>query len=177
MIILVISDTHKDLKNARLVIQHQMKNSLDMVIHCGDHIEDAKKLEKSFPKITFHYVPGNCDGWFFKESERTKVVQVHDKKILFTHGDTHNIKNSYNILFQDVKEKGGDIGLCGHSHIAHLERREGTEITVINPGSITLPRDSRYPSYAILEVEEGQETGIEMMIIKDGKSIKNPFLK
>lgn len=177
MIILIISDTHQDLKNARLAIKHQLETSLDMVIHCGDHIEDAQILEKVFPEIVFHYVPGNCDGWFFKESEKTKVVKVCDKNILFTHGDAHNIKFNYNMFFKYVEEKDAAIGLCGHSHIAHVERQDETGLTVINPGSISFPRDSQYPSYAILEVREGQGIGIKMMIIKDGKPIENPLLK
>ena len=39
MTILVISDTHKDLKHARLAIKHTMETGLEMVIHCGDHID------------------------------------------------------------------------------------------------------------------------------------------
>ena len=177
MIILVISDTHKDLKNARLAIQHQIKIALDVVIHCGDHIEDAQRLEKAFPGITFYYVPGNCDGWFFKESEKIKIIQIYDKKILFTHGDGHHIKYNYDKLFEDAKEKGATLALCGHSHIAHVEKQDKTGITIVNPGSITLPRDSNYPSYGVLEIVQGQEIGIEMMIIKEGKPIKNPFVK
>ena len=173
MIILVISDTHQDLKNARLAIKHQIETSLDMVIHCGDHIEDAQRLETEFPEIEFNYVPGNCDGWFFEENEKTKIVKVCDKKILFTHGDAHNIKLNYNILLKDVAQKDAVLGLCGHSHIAHVERQVETGVIVVNPGSISLPRDSQYPSYAVLEVVEGQGIGIKMMIIKDGKSIEN----
>jgi len=177
MTILVISDTHKDLKNARLAIQHTMKTGLDIVIHCGDHIEDAKRLEKTFPQVTFYYVPGNCDGWFFKESDKTKVLKIKDKKILFTHGDSYHINYNYDQLFEVIERKDAVLGLCGHTHIAHLERQNKTGIIVVNPGSITLPRDSGYPSYAVLKVVENQEIEVQMMIIKDGKSMHNLFIK
>ena len=177
MKILVISDTHRDLKNTGLAIKHTMETSLDMVIHCGDHIEDAKRLERIFPEITFHYVPGNCDGWFFKESEKTKILEVEDKKILFTHGDRHHIKYNYDQLFKAAEKEAAILALCGHSHMAHMERQNKTGIIAINPGSITLPRDSIYPSYTVLEVVKNQEIQIEMMIMKDGKSLKNPLFK
>lgn len=175
MIVLVISDTHKDLTDARLAIRHTMEKSLDIVIHCGDHMDDGKELEKEFPNLKFYYVPGNCDGWFFNHSEKIKIINIEDKKILFTHGDHHNIKFSYDELFRETKQRGAVIGLCGHSHVAHIERQSKTGITVVNPGSIALPRDSQYPSYAVLEIAKDRPVGIKMMIIRGQESIENPL--
>lgn len=172
MKVLVMSDSHKDLSSARLAIRHMMKKSLDIVIHCGDHIDDAKKLEKQFPSLKFYYVPGNCDGWFFKENEKTKVIQIKDKKVLITHGDQHYININYNQLFKDMKLKKADIGLCGHSHIARVERQNCSGLMVVNPGSISLPRDSRYPSYAVLDIEEGKPIEIKNIRIKGRKPVE-----
>lgn len=173
MKILVISDTHKNLIGAGLAIRHVMKQGLDIVIHCGDHIDDAIKLEGQYPQLKFYYVPGNCDGWFFKENEKIKVVEIEDKKILITHGDRHNIKNNYKELFCELKNKNADIALCGHSHIAHFETEKDTGLMVVNPGSISLPRDSVYPSYAILDIEKGKEIGVKLMLIIDKQSREN----
>ena len=175
MKILVISDTHKELISAGMAIGHMMKKGLDIVIHCGDHIEDAKKLEKQYPKLRFFYVPGNCDGWFFNDDEKIKVVEIEDKKVLITHGDHHNIKNNYKELFEEVKRNNADIGVCGHSHVAHKEVRKNTGLMVVNPGSISLPRDSSYPSYAVLDIQKGKPTEVEMMLIIDKKSKQNPI--
>ncbi len=173
MKVLVISDTHENLVSARLAIRHVMKQGLDIVIHCGDHIDDAIKLEEQYPELKFYYVPGNCDGWFFKDNERTKVIEIEDKKILITHGDRHNIKNNYKELFREIKNKNADIGLCGHSHVAHFETEKHTGLMVANPGSISLPRDSAYPSYAILDIEKGKKIGVKMMLIIERESREN----
>lgn len=174
MKVLVMSDTHKDLTKARIAIRHTMKESLDGVIHCGDHIEDAKKLEEEFPNLKFYYVPGNCDGWFFKEDERIKLIRMGDKKILITHGDRHDIKSSYRALFQEMKNRGADIGVCGHSHIAHTESQEAGGLMVVNPGSISLPRDSDHPSYSVLDLQKDKKIELKMMRIVGKEPIENP---
>ena len=174
MKVLVISDTHKDLTSARLAIRHTMKESLDMVIHCGDHIDDAEKLEQEFPDLKFYYVPGNCDGWFFTENEKIKVINIEDKKVLITHGDRYDIKLNYNKLFEEIKDRNADIGLCGHSHIVHMESEKDSGIMVVNPGSISLPRDSVYPSYVVLDIRKGQPIGVKMMLIVDQNPVQNP---
>lgn len=167
MKVLVISDTHKNLTSAGQAIRHTIKKGLDIVIHCGDHIDDAIKLEKQYPKLRFFYVPGNCDGWFFNDDEKIKVVDIEDKKILITHGDRHNIKINYNKLFEEIKGRNADIGVCGHSHIAHVETQENTGLMIVNPGSISLPRDSEYPSYAVLDIQKGKSIDVKMMLIID----------
>ncbi len=177
MKVLVISDSHKELVGAGMAIRHTIKKGLGAVIHCGDHIEDAKKLEEQYPQLRFFYVPGNCDGWFFSEEERIKVIEIEDKKVLITHGDHHNIKNNYKELFDEVKTHNADIGVCGHSHIAHVERQKGTGLMVVNPGSISLPRDSNDPSYAILDIQKGQPTRVKMMLIKGTEFIENTTVK
>ncbi len=177
MKVLVISDTHKDLTSAGLAIRQMIKQGLDIVIHCGDHIDDAIKLEKQYPQLKFFYVPGNCDGWFFRHDEKIKVINIEDKKVLITHGDRHNIKLNYNELFEEVKRKNADIGLCGHSHIAHVETQKDTGIIIVNPGSISLPRDSKYPSYAVLDIEKGKEIKVKIMLIIDKEAAENPCLK
>lgn len=177
MRVLVISDSHKDLTSARLAICHTMEDGLDIVIHCGDHIEDAQQLEREFPDLTFYYVPGNCDGWFFKEDEKIKTISIEDQKVLITHGDRQNINLNYNTLIEAVKNENAQIGLCGHSHIAHIERQKESGITVVNPGSISLPRDSRYPSYAVLEIKKAKQLGVKIMLIVDGKSTEIPLKK
>lgn len=176
MKVLVISDSHKDLFYAGLAIRHTMKEGLDIVIHCGDHIEDARRLERQFPKLKFYYVAGNCDGWFLKEKERTKVVEIEDKKILITHGDCHNIKFNYQELFKDMKNKKAHIGVCGHTHMAHKEIEKTRGLLAINPGSISLPRDSAYPSYAVLNIKKDQETQVKHMIIIEKTPREIPIL-
>lgn len=60
MKILVFSDTHNYLDNAREVLR-RIGGQMDMVLHLGDHDTDAMELKKEFPSLPFHYVLGNND--------------------------------------------------------------------------------------------------------------------
>ncbi len=48
----------------------------------------------------------------------------------------------------------------------------------MNPGSLTLPRDSRYPSYGILDLEAGQVKDASIMQILENNTItRHPVSK
>ena len=51
--------------------------------------------------------------------------------------------------------------LFGHTHYPEIEMQEG--ILVINPGSLTFPRQrGRKFSYAVMEAEEGKDLQAEI---------------
>ena len=45
--------------------------------------------------------------------------------------------------------KNGDILIHGHTHVLKAEKRE--DYTLLNPGSVSIPKEGNPPSYAILE--------------------------
>ena len=66
MRILVFSDSHRDSEDCIKVIENIV--GVDMIIHAGDHADDAEKIKAAFPDIPINYVAGNCDfGSFPKE--------------------------------------------------------------------------------------------------------------
>ncbi|MCI2001280.1 MAG: metallophosphoesterase family protein, partial [Clostridia bacterium] len=79
----VLSDTHRILDNARNVL-NIFKHDADIVIHLGDLVKDAKKLEREFPCYKFYYVSGNND-WRSSVSFEQKI-NMDGKNILITHG-------------------------------------------------------------------------------------------
>ena len=55
---------------------------------------------------------------------------------------------------EKAKAKDCQIVMYGHTHTPVVEEENG--ILVINPGSLTYPRQrGRRPSYAVMEIEEG----------------------
>ncbi len=58
----------------------------------------------------------------------------------------------YGYLIKEGRKKGVNIILFGHTHVGMEKNVRG--ITLFNPGSITLPRDGKGPSYGVLEIEE-----------------------
>ena len=60
-------------------------------------------------------------------------------------------------LVENAQAKGCKIAMYGHTHMPLIENEDG--ILVINPGSLTYPRQrGRRPSYAVMQIEEGKRS-------------------
>ncbi|MDF2613232.1 MAG: phosphodiesterase, family [Clostridia bacterium] len=165
MKVLVISDTHRNISNAVKIIELIKCMGLKAIIHCGDHIDDAKRLKSLYKDIEMYSVYGNCDGMAYGKLGE-QVIQIEGVSIFITHGHRHGVKwGEYEELLIDAAAYGAKLAICGHSHCAYLEKKQG--IILLNPGSISLPRDFRYPSYGILDVENGFIKDVSIMQIGD----------
>ncbi len=149
MKILVISDTHKKLNNAISLLKEI--TDLDLVIHLGDHYNDAEDLEAIYNNLSFEYVAGNCD-FAVMEELKEKILEIKGKKILITHGHYYQVKHGYYLLEKLLEEKKVDAIMFGHTHLPVIEYI-GEKI-IMNPGSLSEPRRGNPPSYAILEIDK-----------------------
>lgn len=149
--ILVISDTHGVIDKAEDIIKN-IKN-LDMIIHLGDYFRDAQKLADMFPNIQVEYIYGNSD-FMIGDVQAEKLLEINGIKILMTHGHRYSVKWDYNKLCKKAEEVGADLLLFGHTHIADMVKKN--EFILLNPGSISDPRDDSSESYAIVQIDEGK---------------------
>lgn len=148
--ILVISDTHNEINNVVKIIKNN--KSIDMILHLGDVQSDYKKIKQYyFENIT--YVSGNCD--YISKYPKEKIIEIEGKKILMTHGHKYNVKWEYDTIKNIGFHNKVDGILFGHTHIPYLEENE--DLVLMNPGSITLPRESSTPTYGILEIEKNKK--------------------
>ena len=147
MRVLVISDTHKRIQHIFDLLEGDHR--FDRIFHLGDLVRDAQDIESLF-NIPIDYVAGNCD-WGEINTPTEKVVFVQGKKILLTHGHHYFVKNGTNMLKALAKKEKYDIILYGHTHMAH-EEYEG-KCLIINPGSISSPRDGA-ASFGVLTIDE-----------------------
>ena len=148
MKILLISDTHGVLD--RIYEVHRKHTDIDTIIHLGDHADDAISIDKRLDK-TVHYVLGNCDGAATKE-ESSKILNTPYGKLLLTHGHADGVNYDITNLFYRAKELDCKAALFGHTHVPYNEELEG--IKLVNPGSLTRPKDGSDGSYAIIEITE-----------------------
>lgn len=168
MKILVMSDTHGNIENAKIVLERVMPLGVTTVLHCGDYVSDARLLQKFYPQITVYSVYGNCDVGF--GGEYSSVVTVEGVSIYMSHGHKYGVKwGDYDEVMIDALAHETRVAVCGHSHEAYLERKQG--VLIMNPGSLTLPRDSKYPSYGILELEQGKVVDAKIMQILENSNI------
>ena len=152
MKILVVSDTHGDVELLYdIVSKHRL--GTDLVIHLGDNFPDAESVMRDFPTIAFLGTIGNCDFPFMCSNAKYEgSFGVEGKRIFYTHGHKYNVKYGLDYLVSNAKFKGCDIALYGHSHVSFAEEVNG--VLVINPGSLSRPRDNTNGTYCLLEIND-----------------------
>lgn len=173
MKILVISDTHGRIGRVDLLIDMLRSYGLTHILHAGDCITDVLELQKKYPELIIEGVPGNCD---FSDHgvERHRLIEIGGVPIFLTHGDRHHVKYDYEELYIDAMAHEAKVVIFGHTHSA-FKMRKG-DMLVLNPGSLTQPRDTTYPSFAILEIEEGRVKNAEIrQLVSAKKAMQHPY--
>ncbi len=141
----IISDTHG--VNSFIESAMEYLRNVDLIIHAGDHYNDAEYIQRNYD-IRVIGVAGNCD----KENIDEKIEVIANKKFFITHGHKYNVKTNISNIFYAGKEKNADIVIFGHSHVPFYEVEEG--IVLINPGSVSLPRNGSKRSGCIINIDK-----------------------
>ena len=151
MKILVISDTHGILWNFNELIERV--KPIDMLLHCGD-IEKDEEYIRMAAECPVYMVAGNND--LGGRLEKELFIDIGKYHIMITHGHYYSVNYGLNMLVTAAKRKGANIVMFGHTHVPVIERID--DVVLINPGSITIPRQSgRIPTYAFMEIDEEGE--------------------
>ena len=151
MKILIVSDTHRNNANYLEVVERT--GPLDMVIHCGD-VEGSELVISRAAGCPVEMVQGNND--FFSELPREKEFMVGQYKVWLTHGHNYYISMNNEMIKREAREREADIVMCGHTHKPVVDI--GSDLTLVNPGSISYPRqENRKPSYIIMEIDSAGE--------------------
>lgn len=145
MRVLVLGDSHGVLDFALQAVKEAGK--VDYLLHTGDHFRDGVQLAAA-TGLPSKSVVGNCDDR--SEGPAEEVVELEGRKLFLTHGHRLGIKFSLQKLIARAQELRADAAIYGHTHAANIER-EG-RLLLVNPGSISLPRDKEWPSYGIIEI-------------------------
>ena len=102
--------------------------------------------------------PADCP-----EKIELKVSQMNGKPvaILLTHGHYYYVSLDLQTLRQEGIARGMDIVMFGHTHRPVIQVED--EITLINPGSISYPRQQDGKNtYIILEISDSGEFTFEL---------------
>ena len=151
MKILIVSDTHRYNTNYLKVVERT--GPLDMVVHCGD-IEGSELLIGRAAACPVEMVQGNND--FFSKLPKEKEFMIGQYKVWLTHGHNYYIAMNNERIKREAREREADIVMCGHTHKPVVDI--GNDLTLINPGSISYPRqENRKPSYIIMEIDSAGE--------------------
>lgn len=151
MKILIVSDTHR--RDGNLTGVLDMVGTPDMLIHCGD-VEGSEDFIRSIAGCPVHMVAGNND--FFSDLKKEEEFYIGDYKVWLTHGHNYYVSMGTEFIREEAKSRGVDIVMFGHTHRPYLEQGK---VTVLNPGSLSYPRqEGRRPSYILMELDAKGKT-------------------
>ncbi len=160
MKILVVSDTHGQHKNLDKILEKEQ--DIDLFVHLGD-VEGGEFYIDAVVECEKHIVRGNND--FFSDLPKEEEFYIGKYKAFITHGHAYGVSLGPEQIREEGKVRGADLVMFGHTHKPFLEK--DSEITVLNPGSISYPRQNgRQPSYMILTLDAEENLVYEQRFLK-----------
>ena len=155
------SDVHGSAYYCRLMLEKYKEEQAERLVLLGDLLYHGPRndLPREYApkeviamlnerKNCIYNVRGNCDAQVdqmvleFPVLAEYGFFEIDGKTIYCSHGHVYNEKNLPPL-------KRGDIFLHGHTHVLMAKEVEG--ITILNPGSVSIPKEGNPPTYAVLE--------------------------
>lgn len=156
-----ISDIHGSFHFLRKAIDHYEKEKADYLVILGDELyhgarnplpegynpkETAALLNAHADKIIA--VRGNCDSEVdqmvldFPMTADYTIILYNGRRLFLSHGHVYSSSNLPRL-------SAGDVFLYGHTHIPVAEKKG--DIYIINPGSISMPKENNPNTYGVLD--------------------------
>ncbi|MGD9910093.1 MAG: metallophosphoesterase [Candidatus Izemoplasmatales bacterium] len=144
MKLVIFSDNHRNREN--ILEMMKLEQDVDRYLSLGD----SEMSEVELSNLGIIGVRGNYP---FEPAFPDELLFDFDGwKILLVHGHLLSVKMGVSRLYHYGLSKQADIACFGHTHIPYLE--DLGEITLLNPGSIAMPKGKHYPSYARMTITE-----------------------
>lgn len=157
----IASDIHGSLKHAESLFKAFERERADKILLLGDLLYHGPRndLPEGYaPKAVIELlnkhkdyilcVRGNCDTEVdqmvldFPIMADYAVFSQDDVIVYATHGHHYGESNPPKLC-------GGEILLCGHTHIPKCEMKQG--FVYMNPGSVSIPKENSWQGYMIWE--------------------------
>jgi putative phosphoesterase len=177
MKLFVISDIHGSLEDLKNAIDAYKKEKGDIILILGDELYHGPRnpIPNSYDpqavscilnglKEKIIAVRGNCDSEVdqmlleYPIMSDYSTVFWENKRIFMSHGHIYNKDNLPSI-------GDGDILIYGHTHVPLAEKNQN--IFILNPGSITFPKENFQKSYGIFENNSFRVKTFDGKIIKE----------
>jgi uncharacterized protein len=156
-----MSDIHGSLHYLKIALERFMLEKAQYLVILGDELyhgarnplplgydpKEAASLLNGFADRIIA-VRGNCDSEVdemileFPIMSTYSNILYNERRLFLTHGHIYNESNLPNLC-------AGDVFIYGHVHLPIAEKKD--DIFIINPGSITFPKDNNPNTYAVLE--------------------------
>lgn len=161
MKLMIASDIHGSAYYCLEMLDAMKKECPDRLLLLGDILYhgprndlpleyEPKKVIKMLNEVKekLFCVRGNCDTEVdqmvldFPVMADYCILVIDGKTLYATHGHVYN-QNNLPPLCQ------GDVLIHGHTHVLKAEQMDG--YILLNPGSVSIPKEGNPPTYAVLE--------------------------
>lgn len=147
MRILITSDTHGQLSKFWDVFKKmQQIDPIDVIVHCGDYYKDAENIRRKC-RLPVLAVKGNCDGDF--RYGGYMHFETEAGNFLITHGHMLDVGHDLQRIYYKVLEENCIGAFFGHTHRSVYLDMDG--IYLMNPGSLSRPRDGSGGTFGIIQ--------------------------
>ncbi len=151
MRVLIVSDNHGRMGNF-LTVYDKVK-PVDMVIHLGDTEGTEDEIAEAID-CPLYAVAGNND--FYTYLPREQEIMIGKHKAFLCHGHYYRVSFTTQVLAEEARRRDCSLAFYGHIHRPVIEYRDG--VTIVNPGSLNLPRqENRKPSYVMMDLDRQGE--------------------
>ena len=159
MKIIIVSDTHRYHKYFDKMLEKE--GHADLLIHQGD-LEGGEYYIEQTAGCPLHLVAGNND--WFAQLPQEKEFMLGNKKVFITHGHRYYVSTGYDRICREALRRKADIVMFGHIHRPVQKEKDG--ILLLNPGSISYPRqEGRRSTYMVMEIKAGNEMHVELKYV------------
>ena len=157
MKVLIVSDTHGREQNLAEALEQT--GPIDQLIHLGDVEGGAEHIRELAGDAPAAIIAGNND--FFCDLPNERIFTLGGHRIFMTHGHGYFVHSGTLYLKREARKKGADIVMFGHTHKPYME--EDNELLVLNPGSLSLPRQEGHrPTYIVMEIADDGQISYEL---------------
>ena len=157
MKVLIVSDTHSREQNLAEALEQT--GPIDQLIHLGDVEGGAEHIRELAGDAPAAIIAGNND--FFCDLPNERIFTLGGHRIFMTHGHGYFVHSGTLYLKREARKKGADIVMFGHTHKPYIE--EDNELLVLNPGSLSLPRQEGHrPTYIVMEIADDGQISYEL---------------
>ena len=157
MKVLIVSDTHGREQNLAEALEKT--GSIDQLIHLGDVEGGAEHIRELAGDAPAAIIAGNND--FFCDLPNERIFTLGGHRIFMTHGHGYFVHSGTLYLKREARKKGADMVMFGHTHKPYME--EDNELLVLNPGSLSLPRQEGHrPTYIVMEIADDGQISYEL---------------
>lgn len=174
-----VSDIHGSLYYLEKVLELYKEEEANFIVLLGDALYHGPRnpLPKDYnpqavANVLNQYkdkiiaVRGNCDSEVdqmlieYPMMADYSIILHNNKRLFLTHGHLYNESNLPNLSENDVL-------VHGHTHVPVAKKHN--KIYILNPGSVTLPKEDNPNSYAILQNDLFQIKDLKGNVIKEIK--------